>query len=342
MKSDNTPKSKITHNNHYVPQFYLDKWSSDHIHIYTYRLLVPDQRMPPWNFTPIKSTGSWLDFYTRVVDNEEVDDFEQWFNSEFETPVQPVIEKILNNTHISQIASKYLSRYIAAQQLRTPAGANNLFALMKKSWPDIIEDVHQKLNTMPIPKTKPTIPVEPDLFPVKITVDRDNRTIETETLVGRGMYLYALRYLLTNTVRIMDTYTWQVINAADGITFPTSDDPVICLNYYAENDYDFKGGWGMPNGNIIFPISPTKLLFTQIGSHRFVPELDRSQKWSLFFRRIIIEHAHRYIYDTKPNDDVAHIHPRCVDLDLFLSEQKETANWHSDQLKAEQNLMAQA
>ena len=294
--------------------------------------------MPIWNYSTIRSTGSWLDLYTRVVESEELDDFEKWFNSEFETPVKPVLEKILSGSSISSIESVCLSRYIASQHIRTPAGANHLFALLKKSWPHIIADVHRKLNITPIPKANPTVPVEPDLFPVKITVDRDNQTIATETLIGRGMYLYALRHLLTNTAQIMDTYTWQVINAADGITFPTSDDPVICLNYYAENEYDFKGGWGMPNGNIIFPISPTKLLFTQIGSHRFVPELDHSQKWSLFFRKIILEHAHRYIYDFEPHDDVPHIRPRVVDREFFLFEQKEIENWHSEQLKAEQSL----
>jgi hypothetical protein len=57
---------------------------------------------------------------------------------------------------------------------------------------------------------------------------------------------------------------WNVIHAAVGIYFPTSDDPVICLNYNSESEYDFKGGWGKKNGNIIMPISPKQLLITQI------------------------------------------------------------------------------
>ncbi|WP_158408584.1 DUF4238 domain-containing protein [Desulfosporosinus fructosivorans] len=38
--------NQTTHNNHYIPQFYLKNWSQDGINIYIYSLLVPDSRNP--------------------------------------------------------------------------------------------------------------------------------------------------------------------------------------------------------------------------------------------------------------------------------------------------------
>ena len=77
-----------------------------------------------------------------------------------------------------------------------------------------------------------------------------------KTVVGKGFYLHDLKHLLTSTVKVSERLNWQVIHAADGISFPTSDDPVICLDYNSERDYDFSGGWGKKHSNILIPISP--------------------------------------------------------------------------------------
>jgi hypothetical protein len=50
------PTNQTTHNNHYIPQFYLKNWSRDGISIFTYSLLVPDSRIPYWSRKKIKST----------------------------------------------------------------------------------------------------------------------------------------------------------------------------------------------------------------------------------------------------------------------------------------------
>lgn len=83
---------------------------------------------------------------------------------------------------------------------------------------------------------------EDNLLPIKVSVERNFGQVKVDSLVGKGMYLFALKHLLTKTVNVMYKYKWHVIHAADGISFPTSDDPVICMNYSGEHEYDFKGG----------------------------------------------------------------------------------------------------
>jgi hypothetical protein len=179
-------------------------------------------------------------------------------------------------------------------------------------------------------------------MPMRVKVDRQQQIIETEVLVGKGLYLYAFKHLLSNTLSVMDAHQWTIIEAASGMTFPTSDDPVVCLNYYSENDYDFNGGWGLENGIILLPLSPRKLLFTQIGSSFDFSVINRSSYWTQFFRKIIIEHAHRYVFAEKPDEDIFQIRPRVISKEAFDQEKKTLAEWHSKHSKIENEFLSAA
>ena len=209
--------------------------------------------------------------------------------------------------------------------------------------PPLLEAVLQKavkeLETNPqIKNSQPQIPEKTKLLPIKVTVNKEVGQIKVDSVVGKGMYLFALKHLLDKTVCVLEKHQWHVIHAADGVSFPTSDDPVICLNYNSDSDYDFKGGWGKKNGNIILPISPKLLLITQIGSNLSINQLDYSEHWSKFFRKIIIEHAHRYVYAIEPQKGMLAINPRRIDAFLFESEKSIMAGWHEEQMEAEAQL----
>ncbi|HEY3390920.1 MAG TPA: DUF4238 domain-containing protein [Prolixibacteraceae bacterium] len=338
-----TLRQQLTHNNHYIPQFYLKNWSQDGSRIFVYSLLVPDSRIPDWRPQKIKSTAVWNDFYTRNEEKKEIDDFEKWFNREFESPVKKVLDDLLKGQSLDKDKSKKLSRFIGAQYLRTPARLNDSMARWRKEMPQTFETVMQqvskKLEANPqIINSHPQISEEAKLLPIKVSINKDTNEMKVDSLVGKGMYLFALKHLLTKTVRILGKHQWHVIHASEGVSFPTSDDPVICLNFNSEHDYDFKGGWGKKNGNIIMPISPTRLLITQIGSNMSSKQLDYSQRWSKFFRKIIIEHAHRYVYAIEPQKEMYAIRPRKVDAALFKEEKDMMAGWHEEQMEAEAQL----
>lgn len=262
-------KETITHNNHYVPRFYLKNWSKDGNTIYAYRLLVSNSNVPYWQQVSIRNVAVWHDLYTRRIAQEDIDDFETWFDCEFESPAKPVFDKLLNNQKITKEENIIVSRFIAAQYIRTPAALNQLLEWGRSKGPDIfhktLNRVSNELESGKFPRTLPPLSEDDKLIPLKVTYDKERGIAQINSIIGKGMYLHSVKHVLTNTVKHMYNHQWHVIQAAEGVSFPTSDDPVICLNYRSEYDYGFKGGWGRKNGNIIMPLSPDKLLFTQIG-----------------------------------------------------------------------------
>lgn len=333
----------ITHNNHYVPRFYLKNWSQDGKTIYTYSLLVSDSRVPYWRKESIKNTAVWYDLYTRKIAQQEIDDFETWFDREFEAPAKAVFEKLLHTEPLTKSDEIILSRFVASQHLRTPARLNSILELERKELPWIMENVLQKINKEAangnLRNASKSILETDSLFPLKVNLDSEKGVAKVESVVGKSTYLYAIRYLLTETVKRLYGYRWTVLHAADGVSFPTSDDPVICLNYRNQSDYDFKGGWGRKHGNIIMPISPKLLLFTQIGDKGSYDSLDKSFYWSSFFVKIIIEHAHRAVFADQPQKGMSAINPRVVNKELYDAESQIMRSWHSEQMLAEDELL---
>lgn len=331
----------ITHRNHYIPQFYLKNWSKDAKTIYTYSLLVSNSKVPYWKRESIKNSAVWNDFYTRIEGQQETDDFEKWFDHNFESPARSVFDKLLEGRSLNHNEMIILSHFVAAQHLRTPARLNEILAWGRKKMPTLFHKTLEKASRELKSQTYiAPVPVASDanLIPVKISIDKDHNLAQVNSIVGKGVYLFALKHLLTDTLKILEHHQWTVIQAAEGISFPTSDDPVICLNYRGINDYNFKGGWGQKNGNIIMPISPKKLLFTQIGSRSSCDYLSNSTYWSKVFRKMIIEHAHRYVYAEEPQKGMLAINPRIVNCRLYNEEKESIAGWHEEQMRAENAL----
>lgn len=328
----------ITHRNHYVPQFYLKNWSQDGNKLWVYSLLVPHSKVHLWEEKSIEYLAVWNDFYTRNNGEKEVDDFERWFNQEFETPTKPIIQKLLEGKTISRKEEILLTHYVMAQDLRVPARVNFILDEAKKSVKNFMDSFSfENVKEEDILKSRHD--ENNDILPISVHLDKEKQEVEMTTFVGKGVYLYALKYLLTSTVKKVEHYRWHVIHAADGISFPTSDDPVILLNYYNKNNYDFKGGWGVKHVNIIMPLSPKCLLFSEIGTKATVRQFDYSKEWSEFFRRIIIEHAYRYVYADSKQKGMLSINPRRVNEKLYKEERKTMNDWHEYNTKAEQELL---
>jgi len=93
---------QITHDNHYVPQFYLKNWSNDGNTIWVCRTLVSDKRIPYWTTSPISNLAFYRDLYTIKKNGEDADDLERKLNREFETPAYTVIEKIKEDQTLKQ------------------------------------------------------------------------------------------------------------------------------------------------------------------------------------------------------------------------------------------------
>ena len=337
-------EQKTTHRNHYVPRFYLKNWSMDGNTIHTYSILVSNSKVPYWTQQSIRTSAVWNDFYTRLEGDKEVDDFEHWVDRKFEAPAKPIFKKLLSEQRISREESIVLSHYVFAQYVRTPAAYLRLTEQSLRIFPQALQETVLKLNKVAadiqrggsVPQVSDTI--ENNLLPMKVVLDKENSMVEVKTIIGRGSYLHDLKHLLSSTIKIVEDHDWQVLHASEDISFPTSDDPVICLNYRNEDDYDFKGGWGQKNCNILMPLSPRLILFTQVGERGAYDNLDFSPQYSRLFRRMIIQHAHRYVYAAQPQRGMLELNARIVNRNMYEEEKQRMAGWHIEQTQAEKNL----
>ena len=164
--------------------------------------------------------------------------------------------------------------------------------------------------------------------------------MKSEILVGRGLWFFGIRHLLTKTIKVLLNQKWTILLAPDGLDWFTSDDPVIRLNYYDQGAYDFRGGWGRKGGEIMMPLDSRHLLYTKIGERppqrgSIVP---RSEAEAI--RRFIAEHAHRFIFAASPDPEIATLRPRTVDAAVLRREQKQWRKWHEEQSAAERELLA--
>ncbi len=166
----------------------------------------------------------------------------------------------------------------------------------------------------------------------------DTARIGVEVVSGRALWLFSIRHLLNSAAKTLLKTRWTILCPPQGFYWLTSDSPVIKLNYYGPN-YDFKGGWGNPGTEILFPLSPSCLMYTKIGDPRPPPKYTVvSPHLAAMFQRFITEHAHRNIYSMRPDTAVPNQRPRIVDAQRFQDEKKQLEEWHEKNMRAERDL----
>ena len=95
-----------------------------------------------------------------------------------------------------------------------------------------------------------------------------------------------------------------------------------------------KGGWNSPHTDLILPLSPHHLLFTEIGT-------DKPDQFTLSFektveiQKILSKRALRWIYARKQMKEVVEYRARYVDLDAFRDEEEQLKKWHEEQSDGE-------
>lgn len=339
--------SQISHDNHFVPQFYLKQWSKDGYKIWSYRILVSHQRVQEWGLRSIRRVAFHQDLYTTFSNGQEVDEFERWIESEYEAPAQEALAKVLRDEKLKSSDWERLALLLGVQDVRTPANYLESKNRWQQSLPKLLNDTlresvsrleraHQESRSVEVTH------LEPEFFKDVLNVEvipandlqSDEGLITVNVVAGRGLWLESQRFLLSNTAKALIKHKWSIVEPTKGAAWFTSDHPVIRLNYYGDGTYDLKGGWGNPGGNLFMPLSPRHLLFTQIGSD--IPDrLTFSYEKTLEIQRFLAEKALRWIYAHEPLNIVAKLRPRHIDPVTFKAEQEQWKNWHNEQSKAE-------
>jgi len=274
---------------------------------------------------------------------------ERWFGAEFESPAEDAIRKVVSDASLTRSDWKRLIRFAAAQDVRTPARLNEMLRRWRETLPGMMREVLQTtVQEFEIAKRVGTrVPREPNIdaseFPVRVKTERlpggKGGTLRLEMVPGRDLWLFFLkRHLLTKTANVLMEHKWTILHAPDHISWITTDDPVVRLNYYEHGEYDFGGGWGREGAEMFLPLGPRHLLYTRIGDKPARRGTTLSADKATHLQRFMLEHAHRYVFAASPDKMVEEFRPRAVDADAYAKEQEEWKSWHEEQVAAVQTL----
>ena len=341
-------KQNITRNNHYVPQMYLNAWKNEEDKVFVYDLLVPNSNTPLWKSKSIRSIASENNFYVSFSNNEETDRLEKWFDKNYETPAASSLKKSIAGDYLSESEQNLIIKYIACQIVRTPAFfikiLNNKNIDFENTFFKTMEEVATDSKFMSVEDFKKqtlqkTSKLSDELLPLEITDMNEtnsdgDRLIKIGTIKGKQFYFFSIVRLLETTADILFQHKWIITDIDNRVKLPTSDNPVVCLNYHPDNTYDFEGGWGNKYSGILFPISPNKIFWTQIGNDNiYLPKADIG--FSVFLKKIIVQNSYRKVFSSTEDDIVTCIKSRCVNLNKFREEKEFWLYVHENYLEKE-------
>jgi hypothetical protein len=336
--------------NHYVPRTYLKHWCGEDGQLWVHRFLVSHDKARPWRRASPKGYAYLEHLYTQAVATGLTDEFEYWLESEFEGPGGAAIQKVVDNVQLTPQDWSHLIRFLAAQDVRTPARLLETIRRWQSTLPELLEDslknTVQELET----SLRENKPIESGNYfgaenlPIKVAVDKiDGENLvklSIETGAGRGLWMFSIKHMLTRTVRALLSHKWTILHSPKDVKWLTSDDPVVRLNFQSPTRYDFSGGWGTVGTEIFLPLSQNHLLYTKIGSRPPQRGTVVSANMADWLQRFTIEHAHQYVIAASPDTNVSRVRPRIVDPSIHNAEMEQWKLWHEEQTKMEQKLLS--
>lgn len=337
-------------NNHYVSRGYLKRFALWDGKVATYRILVSDEKVRLWKKSSTRGIATHSHLYTRLAGGKESDEIEEWLGREFEAPAEEALQKANTDVRLAPLDWKRLIRFVAAQDVRTPARLVEDLQRWNATVPDTMKDsmqksirkldLAQKAGEVAVPREHPDAEYLPFRVTTEIRPDEAYGTVKGETISGRGLWVFSIRHLLKGeALSALESHKWSIVKLPEDMNWFTSDNPVVRLNFHGADRYDFRGGWGSTGTEILFPLGPRHLLYTRIGEKPPTrgTVIPREQAWMI--RRFIAEQAHRFIFAASPDAEVPKLRPRKVDAAILRSEQEQWRSWHEDQTKAERELM---
>jgi hypothetical protein len=328
---------QLTIKNHFVPQSYLKRWEDAEQKVSVYKTLVSHFTVPNWKKYSVAAIAYHKHLYTQVLNGNESDELEKWFNREFEAPANCVLDKATQDEKLTKNDWNILIKFLAAQDVRTPKRMSEYLkrgtGKLSEALNEVLDEVKEKLENRDIESLKiHNSPVKDLAFPLKLITDnqKDNNAtiLKAESYVGRITWIYSIKYLLENTEKVLHKHRWSIVKPAKGYYWITSDNPVVKLNFIDEHNYDFGGGWDKPKGNLFFPIGPEHAMFVQIGDKALPKGTRLSVHQTILIRRLIAENSHRMIFSKNDDDGVTSLKKRTVDKEMVNREKAELLAWH--------------
>lgn len=337
--------TNFSKDNHYVSQGYLKQWESSPGKVFLYHLLVSHKNVPLWVERSIKGIGYHQHLYTRQVAGVQSDEIEGWFSTEFESPAENSIQRVVTEDRLTPDDWCKLVRFLAMHDVRTPANLIDFFKgnageYIQNAMDEILMNLPEKLEEMKKNGVAtPIIDERSAAFPLKVTTEiKDGEEfglLKAETAIGRATWLWRIQHLLNNTSKVLHRHKWTIMHPAAGMSWFTTDNPVIRLNYGSSRNYNFNGGWGSKGTEILLPLSPQHMLYTKVGHKPPTRGTRFTTDQTNTVRRLMAEHAHRFVFGDIADTEVAIYRPRIVNAEFFKGEERQWQRWHEEQTESE-------
>ncbi|EGQ8808859.1 hypothetical protein DLH87_25135 [Vibrio parahaemolyticus] len=331
----------VKKDNHFLPQMYLKNWCNEQDKVFQYRKIVQHENVPIWKDYHPSAIGYSQYLYVNTQNGNPDDVLENWFDSNYEFPAKNSIDRVIRNEKLSRDDYKLLANFVALQDLRTPKRYfEHLERSDEKALSDIVEDVVNDVKSKIPPDFKPDGKARyHDSLPIKVEIEEDGNDafiVKVTWLAGRASWLWSIKHVLTTVAEQLHQNSWTILHPANGMSWLTSDNPVVRLNYENEKSYDFNGGWANPNSEVFLPLGPRHLLYTQVGVS---PPILRGTKLTVEqtrnINRMIAENCHNFVVSHEKRDDVELLIPRVVDKEKVETEKEHWKNWHLNHRDAE-------
>lgn len=336
----------VSRNNHFVPQMYLHNWGTDN-KIFVHRLLVPHEAYPNWERCAIRKTAYIENLYVRIEDGEEYDDFEIDFNSQFETPAKPILDMVCNGQKMTPENWRILCDYITAQYVRTPSFYHFVSVWGKGEVPNTLDSILKSFTKEDLEKEKKHDRADSgELLPLKLSLskrpdDKSHTYLEVNTVVGKNLWLFIIHHILTSDSQVKQAFRamkWSIVTAPPGVSWPTCDAPVVIAKIDSKRNLSVTDGIGNRDRVIIFPVSPSKVLW---GMHKreFLWRFEADSDLADQIINVIVSNALMYVYSSYDNSELTAVRERTVDKLEFQRLQGQYTNWYSLYKKDEAPLL---
>jgi len=310
-----------------------------------YRTLVSHNNVAGWKERSIKGIGYQKHLYTQLLSGDYSDKIERLFSEQYEDPAEKSILKAVSNGRLDSEDWRLLVNYLAVHDVRTPLRLIEHLRRAENQLPVIMNEVLGSLEDklrrkqISVPESGSAGNGIRGIFPLAVSIDKNSNkeyaTVKVETTPGRSTWAFSIKHLLSNASSILHKNKWTIMRPARGMYWPTSDNPVIKLNYYSSGNYDFKGGWYNPGTELLFPLGPEHMMYSQVNKRPPMRGTRFSHSDTKLIRKIITENAHRYIFCNQIDEEVEGFRPRVVSREQFLAESNQWKQWHQIQTQIE-------
>ena len=287
----------VTKRNHYLPQFYLSNFvqNSEKGVFWVYYKNEEEPRPQ----TPV-NTGIEKHLYNVKRSDGSVDDsIEKELLSLIDGEAAPIIKKLIDTkARLEHDDIFNIALFLSFMETRVPKSiqasreigeATSIYMLKDlANHPDDIQKLLNEARQESIIEGDMTV----DIFQ-NLLNDLENRyKISFDRKYATGASLSSSVAIFQQLINM----NWCLCRAPSNTYFITSDYPLVCFVLNDDGSAKFGGGFGLPNAEVTFPLSPTKCLYLdRKHRHRYkaisktnLQEINKRTAWAA--ERFIISH----------------------------------------------------